>query len=71
VRDSWNKSIATVKSNRKAVLTRGLRPKAFNYNVLHHKENIGIKQSEVSSNLTSTIDCTELNLNTGPSWNIG
>ncbi len=66
VRESWNESFAKVKTNRKAVLTRGWGPKALNYNVLLHKEIIGTNKSKTSSQqLTSTIDPRDLNLTEG------
>jgi hypothetical protein len=38
VKEAWSVSFAQVETNQKAVLERGLGPKALNYNVLCHPE---------------------------------
>jgi len=65
VREAWRTSFARVRTNVKAITSRGWGPKALNYNnVLLHPEIAGTKQT-LTSGLQTNVDPKELNLSEG------
>jgi hypothetical protein len=64
VREAWKTSFARVRTNVKAITSRGWGPKALNYNCLLHPEIAGTKQT-LTSGLQTNVDPQELNLSVG------